>query len=537
MFPGPVQPGPRLTAHVATAGGSLRPLGAGERIDAAIKIVRRSFLTFMKATMVVAIPVAVVSGVVLLSLSSSFSNLSLDNSGTSTINTRSVQTIFGGFAVLELISLLSVTLITAIAVRIVANTYLGQPTTWKAAVAFGIKRLHSVIWIELLTGLLFAAVGVVFVLAALALSATQSGGAVAVGLLLSLVAGVASVWFFVATSLAVPILMIEDVHGWKAIRRSMSLVRHKWWSTFGTVLLAFVLVLIGSGILRLIIGFALSLLGGGVAALVIESLVVSLLTTLLFASFYAAVSVVITIDLRVRKEGFDIQVLASQMGTSPTSSALSFMPPPHGMPGSYGYQPRPGGFPPQGGGWGYPPPPGGYPPQGGSYGSYPPAPPGQPGAGWQAVAPGWSQQQGWPPPGSPQQVPGWGQQGQPSPPPWQPPPPPPGPGWPQPTQPGQQAPPGWQQQAPPGQPTPPPWPQAGAPQQPPPGWPQPSQGTAPQSPWGERPLPPFRPRSAMPEPPAEPPAESPPASAPDAGATDPASPEPDPGSPGPPADS
>src|ERR1035441_5518311 len=102
---------------------SLRPLGAGERIDAAIKIVRRSFLTFMKATMVVAVPVAVVSGVVLLSLSSSFSNL----------NASSVQTVFGGLAVLEILSLLSVTLITAIAVRIVANTYLGQPTTWRAA--------------------------------------------------------------------------------------------------------------------------------------------------------------------------------------------------------------------------------------------------------------------------------------------------------------------------------------------------------------------------------------------------------------------
>jgi hypothetical protein len=479
---------------------SLRPLGAGERIDAAIKIVRRSFLTFMKATMVVAVPVAIMSGLILLALSSSFSNANIVIDGNpSTVSTHAFQTIFGGLAVLEILSLLSVTLITAIAVRIVANTYLGQPTTWRAAVAFGAKRLHSVVWIELLTALLFTAVGIILAFVAIGLAATHSGAAVAVSVVLILAVVVAAIWFGVATSLAVPILMIEDIHGWKAIRRSMSLVRRSWWSTFGTVLLALLLAGIGTTVLRLVIGFALTLLGGGTGALVVETLAVSLLTTLLFASFYAAVSVVITIDLRVRKEGFDIQLLASQMGTTPTASALAFMPPPRGMPGGYGYPGGPGGYPPPGGGWGgYPPPAGGfvgYPPQGGpgpgyppgggwgypppagggypagqggGYGGYPadqggggggyppPAggypPPGPAGAGWQAVAPGWSQQ-GWPQPAPPQQA-GWGQQGQP------PPPPPQGPSWPQ-SAPGQQAPPGWQQPAP-GQ-------------------------QAPQSPWGDTP--------------------------------------------------
>ena len=48
------------------------------------------------------------------------------------------------------------------------------------------------------------------------------------------------------------------------------------------------------------------------------------LTTVLFTPITASAFVVLSIDLRVRKEGYDIQLLANQLGSQPGSSALSF---------------------------------------------------------------------------------------------------------------------------------------------------------------------------------------------------------------------
>ncbi|HXY46225.1 MAG TPA: proline-rich domain-containing protein, partial [Acidimicrobiales bacterium] len=379
---------------------ALRPLGAGERIDAAIKIVRRNFLTFAKASLVVAVPAAVVISLILVSVISSLQSAFKTNSQgeLAGFTSGSALTVFGGFALLYLFSLLVLTLITAISFRIVGNFYLGQPTGWRDAVVFGLKRFHSVLWIEFLLVVILYAFEIAISLIDLVLGLAHAGGAaVAVAAVLGIGEFVFVIWFWVATSMAVPVMMIENIRGSKAIRRSVSLSRHHWWTTFGTLLLAGLLAGVGFLLLALLTAFVSGIAGGGAVVRVIEFGVDFLLGYLLFASFIAAVEVVITIDLRVRKEGFDIQLLASQMGVTPTGSALSFMPTGPGRPG-YGGYPGPGWQ----GGYGYPPPGGAYPPPGGP-----------PGPGWQPPPPqGWAQQppppQGWAQPPPPPQ--GWAQQ-------------------------------------------------------------------------------------------------------------------------------
>jgi len=451
---------------------ALRPLGVGERIDAAIKIVRKNFLTFAKASLVVIIPAGVVIGLITLSLVAALRSVPTTVNGPAPA--RSLLTVLGGLAALEIFTLVVFVLITAISFRIVANAYLGQPSGWKDAVTFGLRRLHSVIWIQLLVDLCLFAVWLVVALVIVALATAHiaaltglAGAVLVIGTL------VGTIWFWVATSLSVPILMIENLRGWKAVRRSIDLSRHQWWPAFGTLLLATVLGQIGAFIIRVVIGFVLLLFGGGLVAEAVEGGIVAVIAYLFFASFFAAVLVVITIDLRVRKEGFDIQLLASQMGVTPTAAALSFMPVARGTqgwgygypPGGYGYPPPPGAYPPPGGypaPGGYPPPapyppPGGHPPPG----AYPPPPPYPPPPG------------GYPPPGAHPPPPGGYPPLGAHPPPGAYPPPPGG--YPQPPTGGDRAggyPPAGQQG---------------------PGWPPP-----PQSPWSERPLPPFRPRSTPP---------------------------------------
>jgi hypothetical protein len=387
---------------------ALRPLGVGERIDAAIKIVRKNFLTFAKAALAISIPAAVIVVLIVLTMLSSASSLfsTTNSTGGSTGftvngNGGDVATLIGGVFVLEFFSILVFTLITAVAYRIVGNAYLGQPTGWRDAVSFGLKRLHSVVWIQLLIAFAVIVAGFVVFLIIFLAAVTHIGAlSVVLGLVLGFGSFAAVIWFWIATSLAIPTVMLENVRGTKAIRRSISLCRHNWWTTFGTVVLAYVLGYIGILILQTVVRFLLDLLGGGLVVLAIEGGVISLLTYMVTASFLAAVQIVITIDLRVRKEGFDILLLASQLGTAPTSSALSFMPVPRGAP-AWGYGMPGGPGSPGYGGPGYPPPPGWQ--QGGGWPQPAPGPPQTWGQQPQGAPPGWPQPAPAPPP------PPWGQ--------------------------------------------------------------------------------------------------------------------------------
>ena len=52
------------------------------------------------------------------------------------------------------------------------------------------------------------------------------------------------VYLFVAWSVAVPVLLSENLRGMAALRRSRELVRGRWWSCAGVLVLAFLLALI-----------------------------------------------------------------------------------------------------------------------------------------------------------------------------------------------------------------------------------------------------------------------------------------------------
>jgi len=473
----------------------------GERLDAAIKIVRGNFLTFVKAALVIAIPSGILNFIVSLSTASSLSTTAVGGTtvtGSTIAGTQlngDLSTFFGGLALLGVIQLIVTLIITATCFRIVGNAYLGQRSDWREALGFGLRRIHSVLWINLLIGFPIAVVfGVLFVVI-LALAGNSSGSATLFGFVFGLGGLVFTVWFWTSSQLAVPTMMLDNIRGSKAIRRSITLVRKHWWSVFGTLFLAGLLVGVLSFVVDIVTGFLFVALHGGTVTAAVESGITRCIDYAVFSPFNAAVAVILMIDMRVRKEGFDIQLLASQMGSSPTASALSFLPPapwgyggagqvwgqgpPGYPPGAPGYPPGPGGYPPQG----YPPPgPGGYPPAG----YPPPGPGGYPPQGYPPPGPGGYPPAGYPPPRFPQPSnyppPGYPQTGYPpagNPPVGQAPPGPP-PGWPQPA------------------PQPAPiWPQ------PAPVWPQPAPGQSASS------YPPATGPSYPPGPPSEPPIEPP----------------------------
>jgi hypothetical protein len=312
---------------VSSNPAQLRPLGVGEILDAGIKIYRNKFATMLKAVAVVIVPVQVLNILVTLSLPDTTTTAA----GTTTTSDGSGWAGVAALLLIVVISIVSSALAEAACLKAVSDSYLGTETDWRASLRFGFSRLGSLLWLTLIHGVLLL-----------------------LGFAACIIPGV---WLYAAWSVAVPVLLLEGTRGFKALGRSFNLVRSRWWPTAGTLLIANLLaaaVAFGFGVLALPLafvgndnGFARDLANG------IFGGVASVLTI----PFVAAVVAVIYFDLRVRKEGFDLQLMAQRIGAP--AGAVNPAP----MP--WTAFPTPGA----GGGWAPPPPPGWQPP------SSPPATP------------------------------------------------------------------------------------------------------------------------------------------------------------------
>ena len=384
----------------------LRPLSVGEILDASFKVYSRNFVTMAKAILVVAVPFGILSALIRASVSPSVTNLS--NLSNPQANPTPSTSSLAASLTTDLVSLLAAAISTAVIYRVVGSAYLGNPASWKEAVRVGLRKAPSVLWVTILPIFGYAAI-VALPVVVIVLVALHSVG---LGLLLGFLIGVPDlcvlVWFWVVSQLAIPSLMLENYKGTKALLRAANLLRHLWWRSFGCMLLVSLIVgVLSTVVAGVILGLLLAFSNSDLASIAVL-FVSGVLTTVLFTPITASAYVVLSIDLRVRKEGYDIQLLASQLGSQPGSAALSFLPRPPAMWGG----PTNGWGPPAQPGWGSPAQPGWGPPPSGSI------PPPQTGWG-PPPQPGW----GPPPPGSiPPPQTGWG--------------PPPQPGWGPPPQPG-----------------------------------------------------------------------------------------------------
>jgi hypothetical protein len=281
---------------------------------------------------------------------------------------------------------------------------------------------------------------------------SSDGVAVLVGAVLGIPVLCLIIWFSTCAELATPVLMLEHVRGGAAIVRAIRLVRGTWWSVFGSGLLMGLLVGVATGILSLFFLVAIVAVGGHSVAAALINFVLRTIILVVLTPLTATLSVVLLIDMRVRKEGLDLVSLASALGTTVGTSPLPFLRPVvYGQPGTYG----PPGWYGQQAAYG---PPGSYGPPG-AYG--PPTASGPPGWSGPTVAP--------PPyPVDPRRVPSL------------PPPPPYGPSFPHIPPPG----------SPPGSAPPPPPPPGPVPETPPAAPPPPPPAAEPPEPPPDEPPPP-----------------------------------------------
>lgn len=322
---------------------TLRPRRVGELLDAGIKIYLGNARTLMGLAALVVVPLQVIAAVVLLSTVSSGSNVPTASFSLSTRTTQPYDPAarLGAQAVLLVVSLLGSWLTTAACVKSVSDTYLEQPTGLEVSLRYALRRLPALIGMEILWFL----------------------GLVA-GFIALIVPGI---WIYVLWSVAAPALLIEGLGPARAIGRSRQLVSGRWWPTAGVLLVATIMASVVSGALEALLSGIASVPSNPSVLLAVTVLTLSTtVATIIVLPFQASVITVMYYDLRVRREGFDLHLLAQQLGLPPLSQdatpgashegseiaparlGLPLGPESVGQPGGPPYWPPPPGWTPGG---------------------------------------------------------------------------------------------------------------------------------------------------------------------------------------------
>jgi hypothetical protein len=150
------------------------------------------------------------------------------------------------------------------------------------------------------------------------------------GTLLLVIPGI---WLFVLYALAAPALVLESAPIGRAFGRSRALVRGSWWRVCGILLLATLLGAIVAGVIQLpfslfsgISAFLAHGAGPSLGSLVASAVGETIAGTVVYP-FAASVHVLLYLDQRMRREGFDIE-LARAAGAPAPAPASPAGPPP-----------------------------------------------------------------------------------------------------------------------------------------------------------------------------------------------------------------
>ena len=277
-----------MTTQTERARPRLRPLSLGEILDVSIKICLSQWRTLIKAVLVVVVPVQIVSTIV----NADYTVESLDF-GTSSTQTPQetldqLNQYLGGLAIAGVLQLLAVLLATAACFRAIAQAYLGEQTDWRSSLKYAFSMTPALLWLTLLYAL-----GLVL------------------GFVLLILPGI---FLYIAWALALPVLLVEGLRGPKALGRSFQLVKGRWWRTFGVIIVGFILATIVSTIAQGVFLIGIFAGEGNDALVLVLSAIAGIVGLAVSTPFQAALLTVIYFDLRVRKEGFDLELLAREIG-------------------------------------------------------------------------------------------------------------------------------------------------------------------------------------------------------------------------------
>jgi hypothetical protein len=313
----------------------LRPLGVGEILDGAFASIRRNPKAILGLAAVVMTVSAVISATITRTLLN-LGGLNLPSPGqqltpaqATHLVGRVVAVVLPAFAVTVLLTFIVQAILAGLLAPIIARGVGGQQISAGDAWRLTRPRLPSLLLATLLV--LLAGLGPLLILGLLVGIAFLAGAPAAVYGLLVLVgvaALVLTIWFSTMLSLVTPVVVLENESPGRALARSWRLVTRSFWRVFGITLLAGIIVAVAGGILQLPFTFISAVSGSGIAGTVII-VIGTIAAGTVTRPITAGVTVLLYVDMRMRKEGLDL-ALRTASGTGQPGSGQ----PGSGQPGS-----------------------------------------------------------------------------------------------------------------------------------------------------------------------------------------------------------
>jgi hypothetical protein len=272
--PSPYPPLPKA-GSARTGPLPLHPMTVGDILDGAFKLLKANVRTIVLVSAVFLVPVNLVAGFFQRDLLGGYGLLQLANDPSlvdQAANTGPSNALLLGTVIAAFASFLITPFVGGAVSRVVASSYLGEE------LAPGpVMRATGRRFLALLGAFLFAAL--------LKL----------VGALFCLVGILVPMTFFLVTT---PAVMVEELGPIQAMARSVTLVRTRFWPVLEWILSW------PFGIVVSVIGFR----WGWILAAIGE-----ILPALVTMPLVAIVATLVYFDLRIRNEGFDLQMIAAEL--------------------------------------------------------------------------------------------------------------------------------------------------------------------------------------------------------------------------------
>jgi hypothetical protein len=275
----------------------LRPLSAGEILDVAFGLYRRLFVPLV-LIQVICSSLPFVIGLYAAAL----------GPGTETIAVTVVSYVF---------SFLLGALASGATALVISENYLGREIGAMDGLRRALPRFPSLVGVSLSVAVLVGVTMMPFLIAlgasAYGIGSAQPGLAVALALV-ALASLLLPILTFSGLAVSTPALVIEQLRApTRAMGRSWSLTRGNRLRIVGLLFVFFIILAVpfigGTLILQMILGALDS-----TAARVLSTVIASVLSFVLGPILYCILTLTYY-DMRVRKEAFDLEILAAQLGT------------------------------------------------------------------------------------------------------------------------------------------------------------------------------------------------------------------------------
>ncbi|WP_426003337.1 hypothetical protein ACPFL9_13785 [Paenarthrobacter sp. NyZ202] len=301
----------------------LRPLQLGEILDGSFQTIRRNAAAMFGSALLVQALAAVLAGVVTVGMLQLVGTLEAVESNADLEEAMgpflAMMAAFSGISIL--VGFLGAALQGVLAVP-VARSVLNRRTGFKQMWKLAGKRIGPLLGVAALLvfgGLLVAAA---FVGIAILLFTGMGPAGMLVVFPLGLGVFILFLWIALKLMFAPAAIVVERLGVYAGLLRSWQLTRNNWWRIFGITLLVALMV----GLVAQVVQIPVSLAAGGIGSVVsphpdMETLTSAMIITTLISTvvgalvgsvtfaFQTSVSALIYMDLRMRRDGLDVELL------------------------------------------------------------------------------------------------------------------------------------------------------------------------------------------------------------------------------------